>query len=104
LALISRRECLLIGLKDKDINWFVDEIRSFLEKEKIPRDCAVNVFKDWAGCCGYLPLGVAIEIEGPNRHAIRDLDLKIYSKIIEICERERIEHHECEPLQVLPLD
>ena len=72
------------------LNWFVNKIISFLEKEKIPKGYAVNIFKDWAGCCGYLPLGVAIEIEGPNSHAIKDLDLKIYSKIIEIYEKEKI--------------
>lgn len=46
-------------------------------------------------------MGVAIEIEGPNKQPIEDLDLKIYAKIIEICERENIEYHECKPLSVI---
>jgi len=100
---ISHRGCHLVGVKNEDLNRFVEEIKTFLEKERIPEDYVVNVYKDAVVCCGYFPIGVAIEIEGPKKQPIEDLDLMIYSKIIEICEREGIEYHECKPLESLQL-
>jgi len=79
----------------------VEEIKAFLKKEKIPEEYVINVYKDYVACCGFLPMGVVIEIEGPEKQPIEDLDLKIYAKIIEICEREDIEYHECKPLSVI---
>ncbi len=100
MALISHRECHLIGVKNEDLNRFVEEIKTFLEEEKMPEDYVINVYKDAVACCGYYPIGVAVEIQGPKKQLIEDMDLKMYSKIIEICEREGIEYHECNPLEV----
>jgi len=100
MTLISHRECHLIGVKNEDLNRFVEEIKTFLEEGKIPEGYVINVYKDAVACCGYLPIGVTVETEGPKKQPIEDLDLKIYSKIIEICEREDIEYHECTPLEV----
>lgn len=99
--MISQRKCHLIGLDNENINTFVSEIKYFLENERIPTDYVVNVYKDAVTCCGYFPIGVTVEIEGPEKDRIRDLDLRIYAKIIEICERKSIEHHECTPLEII---
>jgi hypothetical protein len=104
MAIISQRECHLINVKNEDLNRFVEEIKTFLESGKIPENYAINVYKDAVACCGYFPLGVAVEIQGPKKQPIADLDMKIYSKIIEICEREGIEYHECTPLESLRID
>jgi hypothetical protein len=101
MTLISRRECHIIGVKNEDLNKIVEEIKAFLKKEKIPEEYVINVYKDYVACCGFLPMGVVIEIEGPEKQPIENLDLKIYAKIIEICERENIEYHECKPLSVV---
>ncbi|MFQ6065438.1 MAG: hypothetical protein ACE5L6_08185 [Candidatus Bathyarchaeia archaeon] len=101
MTMISHRECHLVEVKNEDLNRFVEEIKAFLEREKIPQDYTVNVYKDAVACCGYFPIGVFVEIQGPEKQPIEDLDLKIYAKIIEICEREGIEYHECKPLEVL---
>ncbi|MBS7620748.1 hypothetical protein KEJ32_01275 [Candidatus Bathyarchaeota archaeon] len=90
-----------MGVKNEDLNKIVDEIRTFLKKEKIPEEYVINIYKDYVACCGYFPTGVVIEIEGPEEQPIKDLDLKIYAKIIEICERENIEYHECKPLSII---
>ena len=101
MTMISHRECHLIELKNEDLNRFVEEIKNFLERGKIPENYTINVYKDAVACCGYFPIGVFFEIQGPKKQLIEDLDLKIYAKIIEICEREGIEYHECKPLEVL---
>ncbi len=97
MAVISRREIQLMGSRNEDINRFVDEIKTFLEEKKIPNGYTINVYKV------RVPSGAAVEIEGPEDQSIEDLDLMIYSKIIEICERRNIEYHKCEPLEVLKL-
>ena len=103
MDLISRRECHLIESKDEDLNRFVEEIKSFLveQAKRIPDDYAVNVYKNAVACCGYFPIGITVEIKGPKNEPIKELDLMIYSKIIEICEREGVEHHECGPLEII---
>lgn len=101
MSRISRRECFIPGVKNEDLNVIVHEIQNFLKEEKIPEGYAINVYKDAVACCGLFPLGVAIEIEGLEEKPIRDMDLKIYAKIIEICERRGIECHECKPLSII---
>jgi len=85
---ISHREWHLVGVKNVDLNRFVEEIKTLLEEKKIPKYYTINVYKDAVACCGFFPIGVAVEIQGPKKQPIEDLDLRIYSKIIEICERK----------------
>jgi len=100
MPLISYRSCHLVGPNDEDLNRFVEEIKSFAEAE-IPETYTVNVYKDQVTCCGHMPIGVSVEIEGPKEQPIRNLDEKIYGKIKEICGRERIPYHECSPVEIL---
>ncbi len=104
MALISRRECHLVEVKNEDLNRFVDEIQAYLKEKQVPSELKINVYKDAVACCGYFPTGVTIEIEGPANNPISEMDSMIYAKIIEICERERIEYHECKPLETLEID
>lgn len=101
MSLISRRECHLVGVKDEDLNRFVEEIKSFLTEEEIPETYTVNVYKDHVTCCGHLPIGVTVEIEGEKEQPIKHLDEKILGKIKEICGREHIRYHECSPIEIL---
>ncbi len=100
-SIISHRACHIIGVRDEDIDRFVKEIKSYLIETKIPETYAVNVYKDQVTCCGHMPIGVAVEIEGPKEQPIKNLDEKILGKIKEICGRERIQYHECSPLEIL---
>jgi hypothetical protein len=101
MTVISRRECHLVGVKNEDLNRLIEEVKTYLEEGEIPEGYVINVYKEAVACCGYLPIGLSVEIRGPKKGPIEDLDLKIYAKIIEICEREGIEHHEVKPLEVL---
>lgn len=90
-----------MGVKDEDLNRIVAEIQSFLTAEKIPETYTVNVYKDQVTCCGHIPIGVVVEIEGPKEQPIKNLHETIYGKIKEICGREHIEYHECSPVETL---
>ena len=60
----------------------------------------INVYKDWASCCGYMPLGVSIKIQAPRKQGIEDLDTRVCAKIMEICEREGIKYYKCELMEI----
>ncbi len=99
--LIGHREFMLIDQTYEGIGKFVNEIGSYAKKMKIPEDFKVDVYKDQVVCCGIFPLGVIIDISGPGDHVIKDLDKMVYSKVIEICERDCIELHEAKPLEII---
>ncbi len=101
MFMISHRACHLVGVNDEDLDRFVGEIKSFLAEAKIPETYLVNVYKDQVTCCGHMPIGVAVEIEGPKQQPIKNLDEKILGKIKEICGREHIKYHECSPVEIL---
>lgn len=101
MFMISHRACHMVGVKDEDLDRFVNEIRSFLVEAKIPETYTVNVYKDQVTCCGHMPIGVAVEIEGPKEQPIKNLDEKILGKINKICGREHIKYHECSPIEIL---
>lgn len=101
MSWIGRRECFITGLKSEEIDLVVNDLKAFLKEKKLPEGYAVSVYKDYVACCGTFPLGIAVEIEGPEDHVIEDLDQMLYAKIIEICEQRRIEHHRCEPIKIV---
>ncbi len=101
MSLISHRACHLIEVNDESLERMIEEIKAFLVETKIPETYKVNVYKDQVTCCGHMPIGVAIEIEGPKQQPIKDLDEKILGKIKEICGREHIKYHECSPMEIL---
>jgi hypothetical protein len=101
LSIISHRACHLVEVDDVILNRMIKELKSYLEEMKVPNSYKVNVYKDHITCCGHMPLGVAVEIEGPKQQPIKDLDEKILGKIKEICGREHVEYHECSPMEIL---
>ena len=98
---VSRRECLITGLKSEEIELVVDDLKAFLGEERLPEGYIVNVYKDFVSCCGVLPLEIVVEIEGDDERIIEDLDRRLYAKIIEICERRGIDSHKCEPMKIV---
>jgi hypothetical protein len=98
--MLIRREFNL-NLKYKELDEFIDEVKSSIANENIPKGYTVSVHKDQVVCCGIFPVGVAIEIEGAEDKLVKELDVMTYSKILGIWEKNNIEYHESQPLQVL---
>ena len=98
--MLLRREFNL-DLKYEELDEFFNEIKSSLANENIPKDHIVSVYKDQVVCCGIFPMGVAIEIEGSEDKLLKELDMMMYSKVLELCEQKNIEYHESQPLEVL---
>ena len=98
---MSHRVCNIVGINDEKLDRLIKEVQSFMAEEKIPEMYTVNVYKDQVTCCGHIPIGMAIEIEGPKMQQIKKLDEKIYGKINEICGREKIDHPEFSPIDII---
>lgn len=101
MSRISRRECLITGLKSEDIDLIFNDLKAFLKTENFPEGYTISVYKDYVACCGTFPIGIAMEIEGLEENVIERVDRRLYAKIIEICEQRGIEHHKCEAIKIV---
>jgi len=92
LSKLGRREYFLFNVTDKNIESLIDEIKSTINP---PREYNVNVYP------GKYGVNVVVEISGPETRKIKNIDLEISSKVLEICEKRSIECHMMERLEIL---
>ncbi|MGQ9565991.1 MAG: hypothetical protein ACUVT5_05545 [Candidatus Bathyarchaeales archaeon] len=95
---IGFRECHFI--KVNNIDAFIEEFKKSVENFGLPEGYDVRIYKSVYGCCGVSDSNVAVEIVGPDEEEIRNIDLKVTSKLIEICQKKGLEYHFCEPIEV----
>ena len=95
MALIGRRMCHLSGVSNENLDEIVKELKEFLDEQKLPEDCCVDIYKDVTACCGNFAPGVAVEIQVPGKLSLDELNQKLTNKFSEICSRQNIESH-CE--------
>jgi len=100
MSKISLRECYFIKSSGANLDYLVEKVKSAIEEAGVPPKYHINVYKNVYACCGVSGTGLIVEIRGPQEEKIRSLDFKAVSKILEICEKEGIEHHSFEPLEV----
>lgn len=101
VVLVSRREVHLYDLPYDQLCAFVDELNDHVATMRIPDNYVITIVKNVVACCGILPLGAIIDVEGKDEVVIRDLDIQLYAKMIELCERDNIDVHETGALEVL---
>lgn len=88
-------ECYFINLNHHCVERLINMVKSYLEELRFPRGYSVDVY------AGMIPLGsIVVEITGSKEDEIKALNLRITSKILEICERNGIESHGFEPLKI----
>jgi hypothetical protein len=100
LTKVSLRECYFIKAASADVDYLIDKVKSAIKEAGIPPKYNINIYKNVYACCGVSGSGLIIEISGPQEEKIRSIDLKAVAKILEICEKEKIEHHSFEPLDI----
>lgn len=98
MSRIGFRECHFI--KVSNIDTFIDELKSQTENFNIPKDYDLRIYKGVYGCCGSSNKNVIVEIIGPDEKEIKDIDLKVMSKIMDICQQKGLEYHACEPMEI----
>src|SRR3972149_5211804 len=97
---VSCRECSFIKGSGANTDHVIRKVKSTIKEVGVPPKYHINVYKNVYACCGVSGSGIIVEITGPEEEKIRSLDLKAVSKILEICEKEGIEHHTLEPLDI----
>jgi len=53
----------------------------------IPKEYEVRIYKSVYGCCGVSNSNIIAEIIGPDEKAIKDICLRVMSKLVEICQK-----------------
>jgi len=101
MSKISCRECYFIKVSCKNIDSLIERVKSATAEMGIPPGYDINIYKNVYACCGVAGLGVIIEVTGPEEEKIEAIDLKAVSKILEICEKEGLEHHTLGSLEVV---
>jgi len=97
---MSCRECYFIKVSGKNIDSLIERVKSAIMEMGVPSGYDIKVYKNVYACCGVGGIGVIIEVTGPEEK-IRAIDLKAVSKVLEICEKEGLEHHIMEPLEII---
>ena len=102
MSKISCRECyFLIKVSTRYIDSLIERVKSAVMETGVPPGYDISVYKNIYACCGVTGVGVIIEVTGPEEEKIRAIDLKAVSKILEICEKEGLEYHTLEPLEIV---
>jgi len=97
---VSCRECYFIKATGANIDHIIRKVKTAIEEVGVPPKYHINVYKNVYACCGVSGSGIIVEITGPEEEKIKSIDMKAVSKILEICEKEGIEHHSFEPLDI----
>lgn len=94
IAKIGRRECYLFKVGNYSIESLINIVKSVLDKMSLPGEYGVNIYP------GKYGVNVVIEITGPEEEKIKNIDLRVTSKILEICEKRDINCHIFERLEI----
>uniref|UniRef100_A0A7C2P2T5 Uncharacterized protein n=1 Tax=candidate division WOR-3 bacterium TaxID=2052148 RepID=A0A7C2P2T5_UNCW3 len=95
-----RKEILMPNISEEALNYIVDKLKAFIEA-KIPKDYSLKIQKNIAVCCGPIPLGLTIEVEGAEEETEKRLLSRIIAEIMDICQKKGIEYPEGEAYNIV---
>jgi len=94
---VGMREC---GFRVSEFDVFVEALKAAAEELRVPKEYEIKIFKSVYGCCGTPDSNIIVEIVGPDEQMIKEIDLKIMSKLMEICQKKGLEYHSCKPMEI----
>jgi len=97
---MSCRECHFIKVSTRNIDSLIEKVKLAIVEMGVPSGYDINLYKNVYACCGVGGVSLIIEVTGPEEK-IRAIDLKAVSKVLEICEKEGLEYHTLEPLEII---
>jgi hypothetical protein len=100
MSKISCREVYFIKASGPNVDYLINKVKAAVDEIGLPPKYDINVYKNVYACCGLSGTGIILEVTGPSEKKIKSIDLKAVSKILELCEKEGIEHHHFEPLEI----
>lgn len=100
MSKVSCREVYFIKASGPNVDYLINKVKAAVDEVGLPPKYDINVYKNVYACCGLSGTGIILEVTGPSEKKIKSIDLKAVSKILELCEKEGIEHHHFEPLEI----
>jgi len=96
MSKIACREIYFVdAMRSRSIDFLINKIKEAVEELELSREYDVRIYKNIYSCCGVGGLSVIIEVVGPKKEKIREVDLRAISKILEHLEKEGCDvgHH-----------
>ncbi len=88
-------ECYFVNVNHKSVERLIVMVKEYLADLKLSHEYNVNVYP------GMIPLdSIVLEITGPGEDEIRAIHLRLTSKILGLCEKNGVESHGFEPLEI----
>jgi hypothetical protein len=100
MSKVSCREVYFIKASGPNVDYLINKVKTAVEEIGLPPKYNISIYKNVYACCGVSGTGLILEVTGPSEKKIKSIDLKAVSKILELCEKEKIEHHHFEPLEI----
>jgi hypothetical protein len=101
---ISCREIYFEDAKSQHrLDFLMDKIRAIAKEAEVPSEYELKVYKNVISCCGVGGASIIVEIKGPSKVKLEEIDLKVVSKVVEFCEKEglNIGYHRIEKRDVV---
>ena len=95
---IGFRECHFV--KVSNIDGLIEELKKSINDWGIPKEYDLRVYKSVYACCGVSDSNIGVEIIGPDEKGIKEIDMKIMSKLIELCQKNGFEYHVCDRIEI----
>jgi len=88
---MSCRECRFINVSTRNVDSLIEKVKLAIVEMGDLSAYDINIYKNVFACCGVDGVSLIIEVTGPEEK-MESIDLKAVSKILEICEKEGLEH------------
>jgi hypothetical protein len=95
---IGFRECHFI--KVSNIDALIEELKTSAGELNIPKEYDLRIYKSIYGCCGVSNSNIIVEIIGPDEKEIKNIDLKVMCKLMDICQSKGLEYHACDQMEI----
>jgi len=74
----------------RQVDELINSVKQIIEEMNLPATYNVKVFKNVFSCCGTGGLDLILEVVGPDKETLKDIDLKATSRVLEYCEKQGI--------------
>ena len=90
LSKMGRQEIFFFNITDRNIESIIDVIKSTMTSHEYTLD----VYP------GEYGVNVVIEVSGPDEERIKQIDIVLSAKVLEICEKRNIGVHLIQPIEI----
>lgn len=92
MSKLGRRELFFFNITDRNIESLIDVVKSTMTS---PHEYTLDVYP------GKYGLNAILEVSGPDEERIKQIDLELSAKVLEICEKRNIGVHLIERLEII---